>query len=147
MQANATSFNLSSDASCGFTDAGSKQSTNPQLLPLADNGGRTNTMAITDTSPAKNTGTNSACPPADQREVTRPQALTCDIGAYERRGPALALQLRASRKRVRGTKKTASAAKRKKGRGLAFIAVVTNRGEQPRRGPGSRSPFQRRRAS
>jgi CSLREA domain-containing protein len=41
-------------------------------------------------SPAINTGSNTQCPAADQRGVTRPQGAQCDIGAYERIfGPAI----------------------------------------------------------
>jgi CSLREA domain-containing protein len=135
--ANSSIFNLSSDATCGFTDTSSKQNTNPQLLPLADNGGPTNTLAIADASPAKNAGTNSGCPGADQRGVSRPQQVICDIGAYERKAADLTVELRASRTRVKGGgKKTAVAAKRRKAKKLAFIATVSNRGEQA--APGTR---------
>lgn len=76
--------NLSSDASCLFTDAASKQNANPQLGPLQDNGGPTNTLALPAGSPAIDAGTNAGCPPTDQRGVSRPQGSACDIGAYER---------------------------------------------------------------
>ncbi|HSG29931.1 MAG TPA: choice-of-anchor Q domain-containing protein [Thermodesulfobacteriota bacterium] len=51
--------------------------------PLADNGGITETMAITEESPAFNEGNNGTCEDTDQRGVSRPQEGTCDIGAYE----------------------------------------------------------------
>jgi uncharacterized repeat protein (TIGR01451 family) len=76
--------NLSGDASCGFSDAGSAQNANPQLAALADNGGPTPTRAPAPGSPAVETGTNTDCPATDQRGVTRPQGATCDIGAVER---------------------------------------------------------------
>jgi CSLREA domain-containing protein len=75
--------NLSSDASCQFGDAASKQNANPLLGPLQDNGGQTNTLALLVGSPAIDAGTNAGCPPIDQRGVTRPQGSACDIGAYE----------------------------------------------------------------
>ncbi len=57
----------------------------PQLLPLQDNGGPTQTRAFTNgTSPAINGGVNAGCPAVDQRGVLRPQGGTCDIGAVER---------------------------------------------------------------
>jgi len=76
--------NLDSAATCGF----SISNANPNLGVLASNGGPTQTHALPSGSPAVNTGTNAGCPPADQRGVTRPQAGTCDIGAYEYDGVA-----------------------------------------------------------
>jgi len=51
-----------------------------RLVPLADNGGPTRTMALSDGSPALGAGTN--CPETDQRGEPRETA-TCDLGAYE----------------------------------------------------------------
>ena len=75
--------NISSDASCMFSDPGSKQNTNPLLGGLANNGGETDTLALQPGSPAIDAGTNAGCPPTDQRGVTRPQGRACDIGAFE----------------------------------------------------------------
>jgi hypothetical protein len=75
--------NLASDSSCNLTAAGDLTNTNPLLGPLQDNGGPTPTHALLAGSPAINHGDNAGCPPTDQRGVTRPQAGTCDIGAYE----------------------------------------------------------------
>ena len=62
----------------------------PELAPLADNGGFTQTMALGPWSSAVDTGgVNAACALDDQRGVTRPQDgdgdsnANCDIGAYE----------------------------------------------------------------
>lgn len=55
----------------------------PQLAPLADNGGPTPTMAISASSPAFNRAAAASCPATDQRGITRPQGGACDIGAYE----------------------------------------------------------------
>jgi predicted outer membrane repeat protein len=55
----------------------------PQLGPLADNGGGTKTMALPNASPAVGAGNNATCPAADQRGVARPQGASCDIGAFE----------------------------------------------------------------
>jgi len=78
-----TSHNLSGDASCGFSDPGSLQNTDPKLGPLADNGGPTQTQALPDRSPAINAGDNAGCPGTDQRGTKRPQDVVCDIGAFE----------------------------------------------------------------
>jgi uncharacterized repeat protein (TIGR01451 family) len=75
--------NLSDDATCMFTDQGSRQNVDPKLAPLTANGGETDTMALLAGSPALDGGTNAGCPPADQRGVTRPQGPNCDIGAFE----------------------------------------------------------------
>lgn len=69
--------NISSDWSCGVVGIGIGD---PQLMPLADNGGPTWTYAIPHTSPAYNTGV--ACfPTTDQRYV--PRDAKCDVGAFE----------------------------------------------------------------
>jgi len=54
------------------------------LGPLADNGGPTMTFALLPGSPAIDAGDNATCTSADQRGVTRPQGILCDIGAFER---------------------------------------------------------------
>lgn len=76
--------NISTDDSCPFTKTTDEQDTNPLLGPLQDNGGPTDTRALLSGSPAIDAGTNTDCPAADQRGVTRPQGLRCDIGAFER---------------------------------------------------------------
>jgi CSLREA domain-containing protein len=75
--------NLSSDASCGLTGPGDLSSTDPQLGPLQDNGGATFTRALQAGSLAIDAG-SSDCPATDQRGISRPQGVACDIGAYER---------------------------------------------------------------
>jgi hypothetical protein len=76
--------NLSSDASCGFNAPGDLNNANPQLGPLADNGGATATHALLPGSPAID-AVQSACPPpaTDQRGFLRPAGPRCDIGAFE----------------------------------------------------------------
>ena len=69
--------NISSDWSCGIVGIGIG---NPQLLPLANNGGPTKTHAIPHTSPAYNTGVG-CFPETDQRYVQRDAK--CDVGAFE----------------------------------------------------------------
>jgi len=53
----------------------------PELLPLGDNGGPTETMALPEGSPAIDVGAD--CPERDQRGEAR--AGECDSGAFEYR--------------------------------------------------------------
>ena len=73
--------NVSSDLSCGLGRAGDRAGIDPQLGPLTDNGGPTDTMALMAGSPAIDAG--AACPATDQRGLTRAQGTTCDAGAFE----------------------------------------------------------------
>jgi predicted outer membrane repeat protein len=79
---------LASDDSCGFAATGGFDSTDPELGPLADNGGATLTHLPADTSPARDNASPLApCPPEDQRGTLRPDGDgglgDCDIGAVE----------------------------------------------------------------
>ncbi len=59
---------------------------NPELGPLANNGGPTETLLPAPTSPAAGAIPLGYCPPTDQRGVPRPQppsAKECSIGAVE----------------------------------------------------------------
>src|SRR5205085_4744977 len=84
--------NVVKDGTCAFTQPTDKQNTDPQLLPLANNGGPTQTHALPASSPAVDAGDNSACPQTDQRGLTRPfdgnfdGIAICDVGAFELRG-------------------------------------------------------------
>lgn len=73
-------YNLVSDNPASLTAMGDKRNTNPQLLPLADNGGPTLTHALICNSPAVNAGTASGTT-SDQRGFA--YVGTSDIGAYE----------------------------------------------------------------
>jgi hypothetical protein len=71
---------------CGFTV--NAVNTDPLLSPLANNGGPNMTVAIAQTSPAKDAGSNTICAGSpilnvDERGVARPVGTNCDIGAYE----------------------------------------------------------------
>jgi hypothetical protein len=76
-------FNLSSDPAAPFDHPQSLTGTDPLIGPLADNGGPTRTMALLSGSPAIDAGDDANCPPTDQRGVSRPFGVRCDIGAFE----------------------------------------------------------------
>ena len=85
---NDNGYNLDSDRTC--FSAGTSLHGNPQLGPLANNGGPTQTLALQQNSPAIDAGPPAAqCPPTDQRGVSRPDDSepTCDIGADESNYP------------------------------------------------------------
>ena len=82
-------YNLSDDATCAFSAAGSSNGVgNLNLGSLADNGGPTPTIALLVPSPAIDripVGTNGCGTSIayDQRGIVRPQDVRCDIGAFE----------------------------------------------------------------
>ncbi|MFN8028569.1 MAG: choice-of-anchor Q domain-containing protein [Acidimicrobiia bacterium] len=90
-------YNFADDTSCTLTGTGDRQGAglDPQLAALAFNGGPTQTMAITQSSPLFDAIPAAACQsgPAsgvttDQRREPRPGYTGCDIGAYELQVPA-----------------------------------------------------------
>jgi hypothetical protein len=76
-----TGVTIASDSSCG--GAPGILVGDPQLAPLADNGGPTMTHALAAGSPAINAAASCAVT-TDQRHV--PRDAQCDLGAYERAG-------------------------------------------------------------
>jgi len=81
--------NLDSGSTCAFAGAGDLSNQDPLLGVLANNGGATQTRALSAGSPAIDAGNNVACPATDQRGVARPFPAggNCDIGAFEFRPP------------------------------------------------------------
>ncbi|UJA19816.1 hypothetical protein HJD18_06075 [Thermoleophilia bacterium SCSIO 60948] len=65
------------------TTTGAPMAADPQLSPLAANGGDTFTMAIGGASPAFNAAGATCAPATDQRATPRPQFGACDVGAFE----------------------------------------------------------------
>ena len=72
--------NIDSDGSCRVMSTYSRSEI--ALGPLQDNGAFTQTQALGEGSPAINAASGS-CPAVDQRGISRPQIVVCDIGAYE----------------------------------------------------------------
>ncbi|MFN4295078.1 MAG: choice-of-anchor Q domain-containing protein, partial [Thermoflexales bacterium] len=100
---------LSSDSTCNVAIS----NTDPLLQPLALNGGPTLNHALAPSSPAINAA--SACSASDdQRGVPRPQGLACDIGAFERELPDLAVS------------KSAQPVPALAGQPVTYTVVVTN---------------------
>lgn len=73
--------NLATDLNPRITSFASFRLTNPFILPLANYGGPTATMAITTNSPGIDKGVALYCPVIDQRGTNR--FGNCDIGAFE----------------------------------------------------------------
>lgn len=76
-------YNMSSDGSAAFSSGSSFNFTDPKLLPLADNGGPTLTMALAPNSPAIDWVPAGNAPANDQRGVPRPIGSDADVGAFE----------------------------------------------------------------
>jgi Zn-dependent metalloprotease len=74
--------NVISDETCGV-NPDDKTATDPQLGPLADNGGPTRTHLPNSGSPALDFGQSTGCPATDQRGYARPAGNACDVGAVE----------------------------------------------------------------
>jgi hypothetical protein len=80
--------NLVEDGSCSSGGINFKTG-DPNLGPLANNGGSTQTFALLPDSPAIDEGSNTYCLPTDQRGIDRPKdgdgngSAVCDIGAFE----------------------------------------------------------------
>lgn len=82
--------NLATDATCaGYTGFTYKTLAELNLLPLANNGGPTQTIALGGGSAAIDAGNDTYCSDTtsinnlDQRDYVRPAGAHCDIGAYE----------------------------------------------------------------
>lgn len=73
--------NMSSDGTCSF--GAGRDSQKVKLGALADNGGTTQTVLPSPTSPVVDAGTNVGAPAYDQRGMIRPQGGTVDVGAVE----------------------------------------------------------------
>jgi CSLREA domain-containing protein len=77
--------NMATDNSCAPI-AADFPNTDPQVGPLAANGGPTMTQALPPGSPAidkVDLRTCATASPTDQRGLSRPRGTACDIGAYE----------------------------------------------------------------
>jgi uncharacterized repeat protein (TIGR01451 family) len=76
--------NIDSDNSCNLTNLADLPNTDPLLGPLTQEAGEvTPSFKPQANSPAINAGNNSTCTEIDQRGITRPQSVDCDIGSVE----------------------------------------------------------------
>ncbi len=82
--------NLDNRTTCGFAGPGDISNLNAILGPLQNNGGSTKTHALANNSPALEAGDDAACQLTDQRGITRPQGMHCDMGAFETENPVTA---------------------------------------------------------
>ena len=71
------------DTSCSGVGSVADPQFTPASNPFQNNGGFTETLALSGTSPAIDTAVDALCPPTDQRGKLRPQGAHCDIGAFE----------------------------------------------------------------
>jgi CSLREA domain-containing protein len=76
-------YNIANSGSCPLYAVGDQINTAVTLGPLQDNGGPTFTRAITYPGDAFDAGDDATCAAVDQRDVPRPQAMHCDVGAFE----------------------------------------------------------------
>jgi hypothetical protein len=77
---------IGTPSGCSITGTNNSLTTPaPGLTPLANNGGPTDTVALTPTSPALDHVAPAACPPpaTDQRGFPRPMGTACESGAWE----------------------------------------------------------------
>lgn len=82
-QLNSLGSNLTDDDSCTLGAAGDIQNGNASLGSLDDNGGPVLTMVPGQGSDAIDSADCALSTPEDQRGISRPQGLSCDIGAVE----------------------------------------------------------------
>ena len=79
-----TGSTLDGDGTCSTSGPTDLAAVDPQLGPLLDNGGPTDTRMPHPRSPVVDAGVRDGCPAADQRGVLRPRGAGCDLGAVER---------------------------------------------------------------
>jgi Fibronectin type III domain len=77
--------NIDQDGHCGLSGPGDQTDVDPELAPIANNGGPTLTQALLAGSPALGAANEANCPTTDQRGELR--ASPCDIGAFEAQFP------------------------------------------------------------
>ena len=80
---NSSSIISDSVIQSGFPGGTNIITTDPLLGTLGNYGGKTLTIPLLTGSSAIDQGNTLYCPATDQRGVTRPQGIHCDIGAYE----------------------------------------------------------------
>lgn len=92
-----STYTYDTDGTCSLTGEGDATIGSPQLGSLSNNGGRTQTMLPSASSPLVGAIPAGTCTAADvtvdQRGVARPQGLGCDVGAVEVFAPALDIEV------------------------------------------------------
>jgi hypothetical protein len=81
--ASSADYNLEDADTCEFDAPNDMRNTDPQMGPLADNGGGTDTHGLLAGSPAIDSADPKGHPEEDQRETDRPQGSGPDRGAFE----------------------------------------------------------------
>ena len=122
-------------------NAGDRTDQAPLLGPLAANGGATLTHALLAGSPAIDGG-SAACPATDQRGISRPQGVACDIGAFERQPDALP-QPGAAKPKPKCKKRKGKAKRKGKGKKRAASAK-RKKCKKKRKGKGKRKSKRKR---
>ncbi len=74
---------IGNPAGAGVLAANDLRNIDPKLGALQDNGGAALSIALQAGSPAIDAGNPATCTTVDQRSITRPQGIACDIGALE----------------------------------------------------------------
>ena len=108
--------NIDNGTSCGLAASGDRSSTDPRESIVGDRGGPTDTVGLSESSPAIDAGLSAACPASDQRGFPRPMGPACDIGAFEFPYSDLALSM------------SAAPAEPRAGQDMSLTATVTNLG-------------------
>lgn len=112
-------WNLSSDRSCALSQVTDLTGTSPLLGDFGYHRGANQTVALLPGSPALDRYVTD-CPDTDQRQVSRPRGVGCDIGAYELITPVAQLSVGA-----------AGPSSVQAGSAVTYTLMVTNQGPGP----------------
>jgi hypothetical protein len=126
--------NLEDLTDCGFKRPDDRQGADPALGNLRDLGGETDVLELGTLSPARDISPRACVTQVDQRDVARPQGVTCDAGAHELTVTyTVAVAPAAGSTRV-GVAQDVTVTVRELGRPLAGAAVAFTVDDGPSRG-------------